>query len=85
MKIQKVCFTKPNYQTFKSTTQQENWDYDYGTYYNDITIKDAIISASILSCVIALAGMFVSNEQKVKEFIKKIVPSIKKEHINQII
>ena len=85
MKIQKISFTKPYNQIFKSTSQYENWDYDYGTYYNDISIKDAILSASIISGVMTLAGMLLANEDKIKDLFKKIVPSIKKEHINQII
>lgn len=85
MKIQKIYSSLCTRQSFKSEKLYENWDYDYGTYYNDISIKDAIISASIISGVMTLAGMLFANEDKIKKLFKKIVPSLKKEHFDKII
>lgn len=85
MRIQKIYSSLCTRQSFKSENLYENWDYDYGTYYNHISIKDAVISACTISGVMAVAGMLFVNEPKIKELIKKIVPSIKKEHFNKII
>lgn len=85
MRIQKIYSNLCSRHSFKSEKLYENWDCDYGTYYNDISIKDAIISASIISGVMALAGMLFVNQSQIKEFCKKIVPSIKKEHFDKII
>lgn len=85
MRIQKIYSCLCTRHSFKSENLYENWHDDYGTYYNDVSIKDAVICACAISSVMAVSGMLLANVSKIKEFCKKIVPSIKKEHFNKII
>ena len=50
----------------------EDYYYDdYGTYYNQISIKDAIISSSILSGILFLVGSIFTNKDYILGFINK--------------
>ena len=85
MRIQKIYSNLCTRHSFKAENLYEHWDYDYGTYYNEISLKDAIVSSVILSGAMAFVGILFTNQSQIKEFCKKIVPSLKKEHFDKII
>lgn len=62
MRIQKIIPDKTIKIPFKQ--YQQFWDYedDYGTYYNQTSFKDAIISSCILSSIIFILGGFIAKK-----------------------
>ena len=78
MRVQNIfAYTQPK-QSFKQVSPYENWDYDYGTYYNNFSIKDAVISASIVSGIMTVAGMLLSNSDKIFKIFGKVKNDVKK-------
>lgn len=72
MKIQNITYNNTLKPSFKKHISYEDYYYDdYGTYYNQISIKDAIISSSILSGILFLVGSIFTNKDYILGFINK--------------
>ena len=72
MKITPITVYKPIKQNFKQTEKTEIYYDDYDSYNQDITTKDAFISAGITTALCFLATTLIANEDKIKNIIKKI-------------
>ncbi len=73
MKIQKISLYNQQKVSFCSD------QYDYGTEYNQVSIKDAATFAFGAYIVMLLAGFVISKNEKL---IKKISQNIKTSHLN---
>lgn len=71
MKIQNITYNNTLKPAFKKYISYEDYYDDYGTYYNQISIKDAIISSSILSGILFLVGSIFTNKDYILGFINK--------------
>lgn len=77
MKVQNIGYKSYTSPSFKSYDTYVDYEDDYGTYYNQISMKDAFISAGILSGILYIAGLVIGNidliKPKVKNMLNKIV------------
>lgn len=69
MRIQKIYAQPSKIQNFKA--YDDSYNYDFGTEYNTMSIKDAIVFSSVLSGIIGLFCVLLSHEDKIKNLIKK--------------
>lgn len=71
MKITPITAYKPIKQNFKQNEAIKTYHDDYDSYTSDITIKDAFISAGIVTGLCAVGTTLIANENKIKSFICK--------------
>ena len=74
MKVQNISYSNHIKPSFKNYDNYIDYEDDYGTYYNQISLKDAFVSAGILSAVMLALGTIFSDEQE----ITKLFNSLKK-------
>lgn len=77
MKIQKIYSNNLN-QNFTASDRWKDfhYDYDYGTYYNQISLKDSIISAGILSGIFYLGCLILGNVDSIKSTAKNVLDKV---------
>lgn len=77
MKIQKISTNnyKQNF-TASDRWKDYHYDYDYGTYYNQISLKDSIISAGILSGIFYFACLILGNADTIKSKVKSTLNKV---------
>ena len=71
MKITPNTIYRPIKPNFKQNKTKQTYYDDYDLYNNDITIKDAFISAGIVIGLCAIGTTLIANEDKIKNFINK--------------
>ena len=71
MKITPSTIYRPIKPNFKQNETTKIYFDDYDTYNKDITIKDAFISAGIVTGLCAIGTTLIANEDKIKNFINK--------------
>ena len=71
MKITPNTIYRPIKPNFKQNKTKQTYYDDYDLYNNDITIKDAFISAGIVTGLCAIGTTLIANEDKIKNFINK--------------
>ena len=71
MKIQKIYSNniKQNF-TASDKWKDYHYDYDYGTYYNQISLKDSIVSAGILSAIFYVFSIVIGSMDSIKSTVK---------------
>lgn len=77
MKIQKIYSSnlKQNF-TASDKWKDYHYDYDYGTYYNQISLKDSIISAGVLSLIFYLGCLILGNADTIKSKVKSTLNKV---------
>ena len=76
MKITPITVYKPIKPSFKEYNSNDFYYHDYETE-NNITIKDAFISAGIVTGLCAIGTTILANEDKIKNIINKGTKLIK--------
>ena len=69
MKIQKISVYKPSTPKFKA--YDDSYNYDFGTEYNNPSIKDAIVYSAVLSGIFLLLGTLLGQEDKLTKLLLK--------------
>ena len=70
MKITPITVYKPIKPSFKEYNSNDFYYHDYETE-NNITIKDAFISAGIVTGLCTIGTTLIANEDKIKIFMNK--------------
>lgn len=69
MKIQNISAYSYNAPKFKA--YDDSYNYDFGTEYNNPTIKDAIIYSTFVSGALLIVGFLLGHEDKIKNLFSK--------------
>jgi len=69
MKISPISVYSPDLPKFKG--YDDSYDYDFGTEYNNFSIKDTIIYSLSVSAFLFLTGLLLGNEDKIKTVLQK--------------
>ena len=77
MKIKPISIYRPIKPSFKEYNSNNFYYHDYETE-NNITIKDAFISAGIVTGICAIGTTILGNEDKIKNYVDKIKLSIRR-------
>ena len=71
MKITPITVYKPIKQSFKQAEKTKIYYDNYDSYNPDITLKDAFVSAGIVTILCAIGTTLIANEDKIKSLMNK--------------
>ena len=69
MKVQKIFAYLYNAPQFKAN--DDSYNYDFGTEYNNPSIKDAIVYSAFVSGFLLLGGFLLGHEDKITKLLGK--------------